>query len=58
MGTVVHELEVQATFGEPDCTGYCSCGWETKAPSTKAAIDAWENHCDVAFMESTMDGAA
>ena len=36
-------------------TSECSCGWEsqTKRNSVEDAIDDWENHCDVVFMEAT-----
>lgn len=33
----------------------CSCGWEGNQHELKStAMDEWENHCDVVFMESTM----
>ena len=53
-----HDLEVQTGFADDGCTAFCSCGWEADAPSTKAAIAAWDNHCDVTFMESTMEAGA
>lgn len=31
----------------------CSCGWEGHAHTMRdAAVDEWENHCDVAFMDA------
>jgi len=36
----------------------CSCGWCGPERETKeVAYEDWENHCDVAFMEATMQGA-
>ena len=36
----------------------CSCGWVGREwPTQDEAYEDWENHCDVAFMESTMQGA-
>lgn len=32
----------------------CSCGWDRSGyGSRRAAVDDWENHCDVVFMEAT-----
>lgn len=33
----------------------CTCGWEDRQQYTTRheAEDAWENHCDVVFMEAT-----
>lgn len=36
----------------------CLCGWEGEHHATEAdAIDEWDNHCDVVFMEATMEVA-
>lgn len=37
----------------------CSCGWDAPGgfPDIDDAIDAWENHCDVVFMEATISKA-
>lgn len=35
-------------------TPTCSCGWAGNDHTTEdAAVDDWENHCDVVFMEAT-----
>lgn len=35
-------------------TSECSCGWDKDdLADENAALDAWENHCDVVFMEAT-----
>lgn len=33
----------------------CSCGWESQEAHVESAdaMDDWDNHCDVAFMEAT-----
>ena len=32
----------------------CSCGWAAGAFKDEASADeAWDNHCDVVFMEAT-----
>ena len=51
-----HELMLK-----PDVTGEvvgeCSCGWWDDSFDTEAeAVDAWEHHCDVVFMELTTRG--
>lgn len=35
----------------------CSCGWDhpDNFDDVEAAEDAWDNHCDVVFMEATAD---
>jgi hypothetical protein len=32
---------------------HCSCGWTCDAEDDFDALDRWENHCDVVFMEAT-----
>lgn len=48
-------MELGSDFIEDGWTATCSCGWESQerhdAPAD--AVDEWENHCDVVFMEAT-----
>jgi len=57
MVKVEHTLEIGGSF-TGGMVPWCSCGWQGgESDSEEAAIEAWENHCDVAFMEATMAGA-
>lgn len=49
---LLHDLHLDETAtGSP--VPWCSCGWQGGEHATEtAAIDAWENHCDVVFMEA------
>lgn len=49
-----------AVLGQDFITGFwtaaCSCGWEsmeTVLRDDADAVDAWDHHCDVVFMEAT-----
>jgi hypothetical protein len=49
-----HDLELDEDFVDGTWTAECSCGWESAERNAEAdAIDDWENHCDVVFMEAT-----
>lgn len=51
-----HDLSICEDFLDDGVWSECSCGWSGKRHVDKAdAIEEWENHCDVAFMESTME---
>ena len=48
-----HVLTIVQSFTSDDVTAECSCGWERGATDEDDAVDRWENHCDVVFMEAT-----
>lgn len=49
-----HVLMIGQSFTSDDIDVSCSCGWERTGYDTEeAAVDDWENHCDVVFMEAT-----
>lgn len=49
-----HDLMIGQDFIDGTWTAGCSCGWESDERNAEAdAIDDWENHCDVVFMEAT-----
>lgn len=49
-----HVLIIGNDFLRDDIDAGCSCGWEQDGlADEEAAVDAWENHCDVVFMEAT-----
>jgi len=48
-----HELIYGESFVTDDMTASCTCGWRVDARNRTDAIDKWENHCDVVFMEAT-----
>lgn len=49
-----HVLIIGQDFVDATYTAECSCGWEGDERNAEAdAIDDWENHCDVVFMEAT-----
>jgi hypothetical protein len=49
-----HEMDLEEDFIDGTSTAECSCGWESAERNAEAdAIDDWENHCDVVFMEAT-----
>jgi len=51
--TEIHDLDLQQDFFDDTWTAYCSCGWESQERNAEAgAIEDWENHCDVVFMEA------
>lgn len=51
-----HTLEL-GSAGHGCVWAECSCGWTSEAfRDSEAAVDAWENHCDVVFMEATTSG--
>lgn len=52
MSVIEHELtELGVATG---IYGQCSCGWESDVFNTAGEVyDAWQDHCDVAFMEAT-----
>jgi hypothetical protein len=50
-----HRFEIEQGFADDGWTACCSCGWsEPEQRSRLRALDAWENHCDVVFIEATM----
>lgn len=51
-----HDFLFYETFGDGSETAACSCGWTAEVDDYEAAVDRWENHCDVVFMEATWDG--
>lgn len=52
-----HVLEIQPGEDGDDFDAWCSCGWiDTACATEEDAVDVWENHCDVVFMERTMAG--
>lgn len=55
MATDVHDLVMtERDSMSGDFTACCSCGWEGEGNDTQEqAIEDWENHCDVVFMEAT-----
>lgn len=52
---VEHVMVVGQGFVSGRWTAECSCGWESAHDHRyeAVAIDDWENHCDVVFMEAT-----
>jgi hypothetical protein len=50
-----HEMIVGQNFDDTLITVECTCGWEALHPFVDAeqAADAFDNHCDVVFMEAT-----
>jgi hypothetical protein len=55
VGDVEHVMEIGQSFLSGDWSVGCSCGWWTEREYTfrAAAIEDWDNHCDVVFMEAT-----
>lgn len=50
-----HVLQLQRGFLEDGVLACCSCGWDgDQHDNDEDAIEEWENHCDVVFMEATM----
>lgn len=51
-----HEMVLSDNAGQWEVA--CSCGWDSDTDHVDpgAAIDDWDNHCDVVFMEATMQG--
>lgn len=51
-----HVMVLGSDFLNGEFTSECSCGWAWDfAGSQQDATDAWDNHCDVVFMESTQE---
>ena len=50
-----HVAVLGQDFASGAWTAECSCGWEHReeCADEAEAIDAWDNHCDVVFMEAT-----
>jgi hypothetical protein len=50
-----HVLIVGQSFTSDEMTSSCTCGWESprEFDNDSQVLDAWENHCDVVFMEAT-----
>jgi hypothetical protein len=55
MSVVEHEMIIGQNVTDTLITVECTCGWEALHPFVDAeeAADAWDNHCDVVFMEAT-----
>lgn len=59
MSTEVHDCDVWLDSDVGDGSAWvaaCSCGWQGALfdPDQHGhAVEAWENHCDVVFMEAT-----
>ncbi len=50
--TTTHEYDLDC--GQDGWQVECDCGWERGLlASMEDAVEAWVNHCDVAFMEAT-----
>lgn len=48
-----HDLEIEQSFLADGFRPACSCGWEGRVhDDNEGAVDEWENHCDVVFMEA------
>ena len=59
MSTTEHEMLHDMT-DEGGWEVGCSCGWGDGNPwlrSYEECVEAFDNHCDVVFMEATMQGA-
>lgn len=49
-----HDLTIEQDWLVDGHTAHCSCGWSgRREESAERAVDAWENHCDIVFMEAT-----
>lgn len=50
-----HVLVIDQDFLGGRYTASCSCGWESRYDhkARSRAVDDWDNHCDVVFMEAT-----
>lgn len=60
-----HVMHIIEGFVGRDVGVGCSCGWESsdlwdgsQVEAYERATDAWENHCDVVFMDATTAGDA
>jgi hypothetical protein len=52
-----HLMAIGQDFIDGTWATECSCGWESNERNAEAdAVDEWENHCDVVFMEATTRG--
>jgi hypothetical protein len=53
-----HVMHIGQGFLDGKWHTSCSCGWEGTGvhKTTVDAADEWDNHCDVVFMEATMQG--
>lgn len=50
-----HILMLGESFLDDQISTSCTCGWEHSGDleSREDAVEQWENHCDVVFMEAT-----
>lgn len=54
MAATEHVMSLSSSFIDDQFVAECSCGWEGKDRNTEAdAIEDFDNHCDVVFMEAT-----
>lgn len=52
-----HDLALDDGSLDGGIVAVCSCGWDgDQHDNTEDAVEEWENHCDVVFMEATMKG--